>query len=341
MSPNSPGRRKEGRTQENGRMALIFPISFAFLLLLVSTVALLASVLIEQYLLLEPLRGGEGAENLPAEYQPLSHPTLFTMKSLVGFLKEVGFATFISFVVIMMVERRAKAEIAGLLEKSQTAQTQELTTFVEKLAKDYETFGRLTARNVFDAVLERELPKRYVAEVIDSSISVNIIREEYKSTYILSPYTEEDTSTYGSVLEKKLKLDIQFFYRLRNVSKVEADFDVRISIPQLKGGRLSELAYLTSLAINSLEKTGPQIAEAEHPSEDGFYKNFIFKEKIKPGQRFEVHGSYTVVKDRSDTELWTSIFPTMAAELDVQLKVPGWPAPQGWSARFISPAVSR
>lgn len=290
----------------------LFPSRIAVGLLLAFVTALLISVLLEQYFIL-----GAGDE-----YEGKKQ-TLVTWKTLVSFTREFSFATAIAYLIIITVETRSRQEIQELLEESQTQQTTDLRDFIERFSNRSLEYGKDITRKVFDSVLERDLPRGYAKSVVDTAIAVKFIRRRYHTNYVLSEFSGNELSEAYEELKDRLKLKITFSYSLQNVSRLPESVEIRISIPIPQKSNVGKFAELRALSIDGDDITLEELLKNERSTGDGYFKTYIFIKEVPAGELVEVHGSYIVVKERSDNELWTTIFPTLEASLDVKIEVPG------------------
>lgn len=296
----------------------MFPSATALGLIIAALVCILGSILIEIF----------AQNSLEETFWVLS------LKTVITFLKEMGFAAFIAYIVIVTVEARAKSEVAISIEQHREEMQTRLDTHLSnievllldrssEIQEQGRSYTKQITRNVFNAVLGRVFPEGYASGVIASALDTNIVRLNYYTEFQITRFPEEYCSKYGERMRSKLRLKVKSDYALRNISDKIQKIDLKIAFSQIPEQGLEELAILEGLVIENVKKTPDECEQARADLEDMYYKTYVFPVEIAPRGEIRVHLIYSLVKDLSDSELWTSIYPTMTSEVDVRVEVPG------------------
>jgi hypothetical protein len=219
-------------------------------------------------------------------------------KTWIHFVREIGFACFIALVVGVFIERSARHEQA-----------------MEAVRRD----DRL-AESVFRGVFANDLPRALVDLAVDRILKAKIIRLSHKNTYTLMP--GECTLQNGESL-KYIEFKVSSAYEVKNVSNETTRFDIQLSFPRPADARLAQKAKLSSLIVNGKPMTQVELDAGDMAVDDSeFDMRFRWERTLGPSEIIDVRSEYTMIKERSDSELWVSVLPSIKMELSLNVHVP-------------------
>jgi len=207
-------------------------------------------------------------------------------------LKDVGFACLIALVLALFIERSARdrQERAAAMQQ-------------EKIAE-----------NVFKGVFNNDIPEVLVDEVVESVLRAPIVRTENHAHFIM----DDGSIEVDGDITRHVVITATTRYTLKNCSRQPINVPVGLMIPIPSNPNLRARAKLTEVEIAERKLSDVEIAEGDRAIPDTAYeKRFQWRHQLSPGDTLSVKLAYSLVKDRSDNEIWTSLFPTLASTLSV------------------------
>ena len=213
-----------------------------------------------------------------------------------AFSRELGFAFFIAMIIIIFVEKRSRDE------------QQEITRNNIDSVSD----------NVLKAVLGINMPRGIVRQVIGTILSTPIIRHDVRLTFTLENLPEE----FGVMCDRCVLLRVENTYELENVTGNTVDWAIRLVHPMAPFPE-PDIQALAKVENVSFEDSPLPLDEVEKglTSNAGHVKRYEWLRSLNPGTRSRVSTSYTLIKEVSDNELWTSLLSSTSLEVTVDVRV--------------------
>jgi len=213
-------------------------------------------------------------------------------KTWIGVLKEFGYASLIALIIAVVIERSSRTR-------------QELTT-AERQAE--------IADSVFRGVFEVELPSEIVEEATDTILRANLIRTEHTCTFTLSDRFKDIDGERHDYVELRINSD----YVLRNVSRETVGAPIRLRFALPGNRKLHDLAHLDSLSINGSPLTDDELKAGDDAvANTAYLRCYEWQNKLEKDQTLRVTARYTMIKERSDNEVWVSLYPSLKMHLNV------------------------
>lgn len=215
-------------------------------------------------------------------------------KNWIGVLKELGYASLIALLISVVVEQSSRAR----QEETTARRQQEI------------------AESVFRGVFESDLPRELVDEVVDGVLRSKFVRTEHICTYSLTDGSETiDGQTFEFV-----KLEFTSAYSLQNVSREEIEVPIRLNFPLPGNRRLRDLAKLTSFVIDDRDLSPEEMQQGddEVPNTD-FLQCYQWNRTLSPGETIRVRANAILIKERSDNEIFTTLYPSISMRLNVNM----------------------
>ncbi|MCI0561103.1 MAG: hypothetical protein MN733_21670 [Nitrososphaera sp.] len=226
---------------------------------------------------------------------------IFTSKPYIELFRELGFGCLIALVLIVFVEKSAREEQAFSVEKQRAA----------------------ISENVFKGVFSLRTPSEIVEAVSNQVFKAKVIREHHKNDY---HFTEipTDGQADADFLKRFLKVDITADYMLRNISDEEISIPIRLGFPVPPLPRFSSFVKVHKISIGGQELTAVQIAEGDRSAEDPPARiRYAWCRKAAANATIHVVANYTLIKERSDNEVWQTLYPGRGMELTANINVQG------------------
>lgn len=216
-------------------------------------------------------------------------------KTWIGVLKEMGFASLIALIIAVVIERSSRAR-------------QEMTTSERQ---------REIAESVFRGVFETDIPKTIVEEVVEGVLKSKIVRLDHTNTYVLNDRTKE----VEGKSHKYIELTATSSYTLQNVSKENVVVPIRLMFPVPGNPHLRDIAKLVNFAINDRALNAQEINAGNEAAGGNteYLQRYLWERELAPGATVQVRATSTLIKDRSDNEIWTSLYPSKSMRLYVTM----------------------
>lgn len=222
---------------------------------------------------------------------------LLTGSTYIGFFRELGFAFFIAFVILLTVERY-NAEV----------QKKEADEERERLKRD-----------VFEAVFGVSLPRNVRDAVQNEILSKKFYRTNSRSTYEIIPKVF-DLENGGEINGVLLKVHSSF--SITNVSRNKEifPFEIFVEKPQLKNLKnYKRDVDIDSVTIGGEKLCREEIDAADKDAPDDLSKRLIKKIEISPGEMVTIDFSFSTIRGHDDSELWITLWPNNGMRFEVNL----------------------
>lgn len=216
-----------------------------------------------------------------------------------SFVRELGFAAFIAFVIMVTVEEINK--------KRQMA--------------DFRAERKALKRDVFAAVFGVGLPENVRHAVTRNVLGQRFYRTDSTCDYEILP-REFETANGGK--KKGVLLKVYTSFTVKNVSHELADYDYAVFVekPQLSGLKepLREV-NIDSLIIDGVALSKAEIDEADAKAPDDSAKRLARKITLRSGQQVKINSSFTAVRGFDDSELWITMLPNDGMKMSARFPV--------------------
>jgi hypothetical protein len=242
---------------------------------------------------------GVSLENPFFTNDPIAHSLIFSRHSLVILSTEAAFALIIALAISVTIEKHAR-------ERDNAA---------------HDAMRKRIAEDVFRGVFSAQLPASYIDAVVDRNLKVRFIRPWLRIT--------EDISSYrpSSIDEKRLQKDPLFRcdrlieYAITNVTTTAIAETLKIFFP-IKQTGLAEETGLDFLCVGARQWSAAEIAAARVVNEDADAVHYEFSVTLPPREAVEIRLHTRHFKYADDSELWSTIYPTMRFELSLRSRIP-------------------
>lgn len=204
---------------------------------------------------------------------------------------EIGFALLVSFIVWAMFE----------VHMSQEADT-EWSRRIDRIS-----------RNVFFAVLRKDLPKQLIDEARAIALDTNVLRTNFNVTYTLRDETFEVVE--GQRADCVLMVAVMAC-EMRNVSGDTIFVPMAVGLPNPVHPGLKALTRVNTFAVT---RAGGPIELDLQRAETAFRESLATQEQtvkydaggitLAPDETVSVRADYVMAKESEDTELLQSLYP--------------------------------
>ncbi|MGR9105482.1 MAG: hypothetical protein ACU843_00985 [Gammaproteobacteria bacterium] len=235
---------------------------------------------------------GTGAEFQAANQRAL---IIFTPKPYIELFRELGFGCLIALVLIVFVERSSREEQAHSVEKQRAA----------------------ISENVFKGVFSLHTPASIIESVSNQIFKAKVIREHHKNDY---HFTE--IANAGS--QRFLQVNVTADYLLRNIADEEIRVPIRLGFPVPPVATFLDRVKVQKISIDGRELTAEEIQEGDQSAEDPPNRiRYAWYRQVPRGGSIHVIANYTLIKERSDNEVWQTLYPGLGMELTANINVQG------------------
>lgn len=233
-------------------------------------------------------------------------------KVLPLFFAEIGVAMVVAYIIGWGIDEQAKRREERIQEERE--EEERLRTALERREaeireererqEDRERERRMT-QDVFRGVLGIQHTSAYVQKVIESTLDQKIVRRTVTLMYKLTRLSPEDAAQLGVNANKFIYMDQAVTFEFENLSSKEQSVSVKFAVPVRHGPKLRDASGVISAII------GGEQQEVEAIDSDGHSdaKVYVWKKKIPPRGRLPVAVKARVIKEDSDSEVWSSYFP--------------------------------
>lgn len=226
-------------------------------------------------------------------------------------LREAAFAFFIAVVIAVVFEAISREEQVAFFEKN-----------MELMTKQHESYRREIAENVLSALLKSRVPSAISDIALDILIAQRVIRTELYIKYTLSEINHVEYQSFG---EKYILVTIRLHYDLVNISQEDAEVDIQIHRPTPSDPRLLDLVRIDELSVEGksysredIDKGNERIAN----SETEMRSKWPVIVPATGAKRLSVQTTMTIIKERSDSDVWTTLYPTVSGHYEVVVEIP-------------------
>jgi len=245
-----------------------------------------------------------------------------TTEVIAAVLREVGFASFIALVIGILVELSARQK-----------HVRESNEILRRASvKVEETINRVS-NGVFEAVLGVNLPPVIVEHALNTIFRVSAVRRRHGLSYTLKPLPDGYPDKYPG----HLLLEVTSKYELINITGRDVHHEIRAILPLCAVPGLRPLCKVTSFAINDQTLSEKQVSDGQ--SEDAGPNNisYLWTETLRANVPLSVVVTYSIIKEKSDSEVFTILLPTEEVDLAVDVQVRGldWEAESQHGGKLI------
>ena len=230
---------------------------------------------------------------------PIETPEVL-LEAAEGFLRELGFALIIAWMISIGIETHARQEDG----------------------KRAESLRRLVAVDVFKGVFSYRLPRKYVDRVVELHLFPSVIRERLDLSMRLRRIDDAEASSWSIRKENFLVLEQKVAYLIRNTSTGAYRHAIRIDLPTHTGKR-RQAAQVRSLRVGSNDLALNEIEAGSLSDSIENSRSYQWQVPLGPDQAVEVEIETQLLKEVSDAEVWASFLPTMAATFNFRSDVAG------------------
>ncbi|WP_156798489.1 hypothetical protein [Ahrensia sp. R2A130] len=263
---------------------------------------------------------------IPQEDSFFGNPAFFLFKSefWASLTKEIGFATLIAATIIYFVEARHRTDTnvshdAALLTLIETAQSS----------------SEMVRQDVFDSVLRRQIPDKVLDHILDSIFSTRFSRRDMKLQYELSPLSALGSAHLpeGKTISNKfdstyIKLVTTMSYSIVNHTDVDLVCPIDLMIPVTNINDLKPVCRINSGMLDGDLLSDDEISDAFKRAQTAgvdvaSHRAYQFVRNVERKSELRVRFEFTLIKEFSDNELWTSLYPSEDLEVVVNNLVDG------------------
>jgi hypothetical protein len=267
-------------------------------------VLILVSIALEYHSLSSHLNDTQ-EERLAAQLLPFWFSAHFYATAL----REVGFAFLIALVVTALLEQSSYLE-----------QTRYFKEAINQLGQDHKKAYDEISENVFLSVLRSRVPSRISDIALDILISQRLIRKNVFIKYVINELPEEK----AAFKERFLSVQGTIRYTLENITQEDVSIGIRAFIPFPADQRLNDIVVMNTVEIAGTSLTSDEIAAgSERIADSTTEKKWEWPTTIQAGKSIDVALNYNLVKERSDNDCWTSLYPTTNGQYEVNVNVGG------------------
>jgi hypothetical protein len=212
-------------------------------------------------------------------------PSIFTKDDASTFLKELGFASIIGFLVSVIIERAAREEEVLLFER-----------YVKESGKNVlkAVYGNNISNELFDFIVKHVLSISFVRSEVLLTFDLKICKEESYGEYVIIKVRQESTIT--------------------NISPADKTFEGSTAIEKTHGPR--------SVEINTIEYIRAMPNEGDFKVDTAYQELDRFRKKnysipATPNRPFRIHQSSTLSKSTTDNHIWRSNIVTERGRITI------------------------
>jgi hypothetical protein len=238
----------------------------------------------------------------PVEHHPSSLIAEFVSPHLWRrVLHEIGLAFVIASVVTFFIEYRSRREQNDLLGNA------------------IQNIGH----SVIEGVYKIRHDEDYIRTVVNSCLAIRHIRKDYRVNCDVYDFTNEECEKLGIIPGTLVKVVADLKYSSENIGNDYAVFQGKYYIPK-RGGKLEEFAQMTGLTVGdkTYEPNDVEIKE-DDPNYISSDRSYVFDIPAHPQKPVPVHITSIFVKERSDSEIFAFLFPTIGSSIQFVFHVSG------------------
>ncbi|MEZ5782111.1 MAG: hypothetical protein R3D70_10850 [Rhizobiaceae bacterium] len=273
---------------------------YLLILLLVGIILIFVSVLIDHYMMYQRAASAIHAQNVNKPFYLDSH-------FYSGLTRELGFAVIVALIVTWSLERRAKEIEIKFFRDS-----------IDRINKLHESYKEEISSNVLVAALRRKIPIE-ISNLIHEVMRVKFIRRKFYLKYNL---TEINTAA-NDISSKYISVEVTLSYTLENISENDESADIMLCIPFPALNELSSHVKIREVIVGGSQLDEDLIKRGDAAIEDTLSeKRACWPYIVKAGESLSVSMRFQMVKERSDSDCWTSLMATTDGQCEVSVNVP-------------------
>jgi hypothetical protein len=232
-------------------------------------------------------------------YGPTGNGNVLNLHTVTTVLAELGFALLISFAIAITVERQARNRDSAA----------------------HEAMRKRIAQDVFQGVFSEHLPRNYISAVIRQNLQTNIIRRDVRIIENMSLDNHERYNDVSDILNRTLRCEREIRFTLSNLSDREIMEIGRLFVPILDEGFIQD-TRLNSLVLDGYVIDKSLLDEYRQVDFEGGSVNYAWPIPIGPSRSVEIEIKTTHFKNSRDTEILSSLYPTLGLELIFRSSAP-------------------
>jgi hypothetical protein len=211
--------------------------------------------------------------------------SIFTRNDISSFLKELGFACIIGFLVSVIIERAARDEEVLIFDR-----------YIKESGKNVlkAVYGHNVSDTLFDFLDKHILSLDFVRSEITLTFSVNVCKDEIEGEYV--------------------KLTLQTALTIINISPTEKEFKGYVAVEKTDAPRSTETNAIEY--IRTIPKDGRLKVDSAH-EESSKFKKMNYSITVTPDKPLRVHALSTVSKLTTDSNIWRAAFVTEKCHITV------------------------
>lgn len=225
---------------------------------------------------------------------------VFSAESGIKFLSELGFALIIAFIVSVSIEAKAHADFIKLFREKSQALNQD----------------------VFKAIYEISHDPAYVKVAIERVFQAKLARSDYEVSYRLDPYPVPPDYVGSVDFSRFLLVTVQIRYTVRNLTNADNTFDLKYGLP-LRSGVFRKMARLSSLKVGQEPPVTGEALTQLLIGDDEIERTYNKRITLTGYEERDIAIDATMVKELSDTEIFSFLHPTMGLKLALTVNLPG------------------
>ncbi|MBT9446084.1 MAG: hypothetical protein IV086_10330 [Hyphomonadaceae bacterium] len=228
-------------------------------------------------------------------------------------LSELAVAFFIAWIVAFLIEREVRERDAA-----------EARSLREQMAIDHKKYSKQLTENVFAAMLGLSHEKTYIDRVLDVTLRSQLIRDHIQLLYELRPLKAAEAEEYQISSDRFVVLEATARYTFTNVSGKNYPASLEYRYP-VRTGRLKSFNRVTRLDTfadgKHVRYTDEEIRNATNAADD-FYYSTNYKIDFAPKGQAKIVIVSVLIKEKSDNEIWGTLYPTTKFDMVVKCTVP-------------------
>ncbi len=228
---------------------------------------------------------------ISSQISPESSSNSFWIEVVIDITKSLGLSLIIALALAFTIDKRAREAESELAENMR----------------------REIAKDVFRGVFETNLPTTYLNAVIRQNLNVGLFREKLQ---IIEDYHSYKLENFGEILRCRRVLR----FELINVSHRESFDPIRTFFP-IRHPRLAEETRVTSVRVGDRLKSLSEIDEGRIVDGDGGAVRYEWPLTLAAGERADIEIETIHFKERSDSEIWSTVYPTIGFELILRMDI--------------------
>jgi hypothetical protein len=236
---------------------------------------------------------------------PTAHlppPTIIdhALNLLDEFLKDLGFAFVIGWVISFAIEQASKEELKNIIE----GRINEFSETIQARLKDIQ-------HHVFHSTYRRHIPLHFIDEIEKLVFDSEFIRRNNIWNYVLSVMRAPDLDPSDPTLPDMpvVYAEVTMSYEVENITNDPLPFEVCVNLEKPPFKALERFVKVEEIRINGKKLTPAELAEGLG-ADGGSSGATQFKKTIDvipPKHSVRILGRCKTIKLQDDVELWRSL----------------------------------